>query len=494
METRSPLSRKPLSSLKRFLFWSVTLVIALPCIFVGSASALYYYKHRALYNNSPISPLAILPHPTAQTRLLVFAPHCDDDILGGAGLIQQTLKSGGKVQVVMLTNGDGFRTAVQRQERRFRLEPKDFVRFAEKRQREAVQGLKGLGVAEQDVLFLGYPDRGLMPIWNGYWSSAQPYTSRYTRCTTCPYPNSLNRRAVYIGESVLGDIEQVMERFQPTLVTVTHPADDHGDHAAGSAFVTLALKQLQQKAATQKWAQATQIEYYLIHRGDWPPQNDKALAPPLEMAHLDTLWKTLPLEEQEQRQKQISLSAHASQLAMSRPFLVTFLRQNELFGELQTETVFQMPPNRMKLDGSGKDWEGIPSIFRYPVNDSFLRSAQAGGDMEALGLCRDEVNLYVRLAFSASIGRQYRYFLNLRAFTAEGETPPQALRLALHDAGGLKRRGILRSIHANTLEIALPLKLIEAKAGRNLTLLALSVESYVASLEIDKTGICLLKY
>lgn len=494
METRSPLSRKPPSSLKRLLFWSVTLAIALPCIFVGSASALYYYKHNALYNNTPALPLVVLPHPTAQTRLLVFAPHCDDDILGCAGLIQQTLKSGGKVQVVMLTNGDGFRTAVQRQERRFRVEPKDFVRFAEKRQKEAVQGLKGLGVAEQDILFLGYPDRGLMPIWNGYWSSEQPYTSRYTRCTTCPYPNSLNRRAVYSGESVLGDIEQVMERFQPTLVTVTHPADDHGDHAAGSAFVTLALKQLQQKATTQKWAQATQIEYYLIHRGDWPPQNEKALAPPPEMAHLDTSWKTLPLEEQEQRQKQISLSAHASQLAMSRPFLVTFLRQNELFGELQTETIFQTSPNRIQLDGSGKDWEGIPSTFRYPIGDSFLRSAQAGGDVEVLGVCHDEVNFYVRLVFSANIGRQYRYLLNLRAFTAEGKTPPQALTLAIHDANGLKRKGILRSLHNNTLEIAIPVKLLEPEAGKHPALLALSVESYIASLEIDKTGIRLLKY
>jgi LmbE family N-acetylglucosaminyl deacetylase len=461
---------------------------------VGSASALYYYKHRALYNSTPASPLTELPHPTEKTRLLVFAPHCDDDILGCAGLIQQTVKSGGKVQVVMLTNGDGFRTAVQRQERKFRVEPKDFVRFAERRQREAMQGLQGLGVAERDMLFLGYPDRGLMPIWNGYWSSTQPYTSRYTRCTACPYPNSLNRRAVYSGESVLGEIEQVMEQFQPTLVAITHPADDHGDHAAGSAFVTLALKQLQQKATTQNWAQATQIEYYLIHRGDWPPKDDKALAPPPEMAHLDTVWNTLPLVEQEQKQKQISLSAHTSQLALSRSFLVTFLRQNELFGELQTETIARVEQNRMKLEGSGKDWEGIPSTFRYPVNDSFVRSAQAGGDVEALGVCHDEKNLYVRVVFNAKIGRQYRYILNLRAFTTEGETPPQALTLALHDVGGLKRKGILRAVRGNALEIAVPKNLFEAKTGRQPALLALSVESYVASLEVDKTGIRLLKY
>src|SRR5512143_3590489 len=40
-------------------------------------------------------------------RLMVFAPHPDDETLGAGGLIQRVLATGGKVRVVFVTNGDG---------------------------------------------------------------------------------------------------------------------------------------------------------------------------------------------------------------------------------------------------------------------------------------------------------------------------------------------------------------------------------------------------
>ena len=57
---------------------------------------------------------------------------------------------------------------------------------------------------------------------------------------------------------------------RPTLVTVTHPAEDHPDHAAAAAFVTRALQELQSDPQDRVWASKTQLRYYLIHRGDWP--------------------------------------------------------------------------------------------------------------------------------------------------------------------------------------------------------------------------------
>ena len=39
-------------------------------------------------------------------RIIIFAPHPDDEILGCAGLIQKVLKKKGKVWIVYLTNGD----------------------------------------------------------------------------------------------------------------------------------------------------------------------------------------------------------------------------------------------------------------------------------------------------------------------------------------------------------------------------------------------------
>src|SRR5262249_6702771 len=48
--------------------------------------------------------LQIPPH----TRLMVFAPHPDDETLAAGGLIQHVVAKQGTVRVVFLTNGDGY--------------------------------------------------------------------------------------------------------------------------------------------------------------------------------------------------------------------------------------------------------------------------------------------------------------------------------------------------------------------------------------------------
>ncbi len=41
-------------------------------------------------------------------RLLILAPHCDDETLGSAGLILAAERAGIQVRVVIATNGDGY--------------------------------------------------------------------------------------------------------------------------------------------------------------------------------------------------------------------------------------------------------------------------------------------------------------------------------------------------------------------------------------------------
>src|SRR5437763_13071541 len=57
--------------------------------------------HRAAPPARPVFPL-----PDA-TRLMLVAPHPDDDMLGAGGLMQRVLETGGTVRVVYLTDGDG---------------------------------------------------------------------------------------------------------------------------------------------------------------------------------------------------------------------------------------------------------------------------------------------------------------------------------------------------------------------------------------------------
>jgi hypothetical protein len=56
-------------------------------------------------------PLLAMPFSPA-TRLLVVAPHPDDETLGAGGLIQRVRHAGGAVKVVFMTNGDGYPVGV----------------------------------------------------------------------------------------------------------------------------------------------------------------------------------------------------------------------------------------------------------------------------------------------------------------------------------------------------------------------------------------------
>src|SRR5262249_1892947 len=150
----------------------------------------------------------------------VFAPHCDDETLGSAGRIQQTLVAGGAVQTVILTNGDSFRTAVETQLRKLHIGPSDYIQFANLRQQESYRALAELGVAKENVLFLGYPDQGLNPLWNENWSREQPYTSPSTRCSASPYANTFHPASHYCGQDLVEDLKRALRAFRPTVVTV----------------------------------------------------------------------------------------------------------------------------------------------------------------------------------------------------------------------------------------------------------------------------------
>lgn len=49
----------------------------------------------------------------ADTKLLVIAPHPDDETLSSGGLMQQTREAGGQVKVIYLTDGDGYPEGVR---------------------------------------------------------------------------------------------------------------------------------------------------------------------------------------------------------------------------------------------------------------------------------------------------------------------------------------------------------------------------------------------
>jgi LmbE family N-acetylglucosaminyl deacetylase len=345
--------------------------LLLPCGYFAGAGGAFFYRQRAVYAATGSVRLPEMPVPLRPDRLLVFAPHCDDETLGCAGLIQQTLAAGGAVRTVMLTNGDGFRTAVERQARTLRIGPQDYIRFAALRQDESYTALEALGVQPKDVLFLGYPDRGLMALWDEHWSPENPYASVFTRQVRSPYANTVNHAARYCGHDLLADIKAALRAYRPTLVTVTHPADDHSDHAAAAAFVTRAVQELQSDPQERSWAGSMRLRYYLVHRGDWPlPQGahpEAPLLPPVEMRTVDTRWESRLLTSAETRRKARSIGLYPSQCEIAQEFLSAFARRTEIFGTLPEMQLATLPADGTRLAAGTQAWEKLPPALRHGV-------------------------------------------------------------------------------------------------------------------------------
>lgn len=470
----------------------ILFVLALPCVYFGGAGAAFFYRHRAGNLSREAVHLSPLTAPTSATRLLVFAPHCDDETLGCAGLIQKTVTAGGAARVVMVTNGDGYRTAVERNTRELRVEPEDYIRFATLRQAEAYHALGQIGLSQDNVLFLGYPDRGLMPIWNSHWQRDDPYISGYTRCSSSPYENTFDPLARYCGSDLLKDIKATMRNYRPTLVTVTHPSDDHPDHAAAAAFVARAIQELQADPKERNWASRIQLRYYLVHRGDWPvPQGahpTDRLLPPSEMAYLDTRWTTLPLKPNEVAKKEQSVELYPSQTSLMRRFLTSFARQNELYGEVAPTELNRMPDGVVHVDANPREWETLPPMLLDPVRDNVLRDFQGGGDIRSLYVCRDDQSLYLRLDTRQPISGRITYTVRIRAFDAQGETENAVFMLRLHPYGA--KNPVSVAAKGRILEAAVPWSQVVGRLTPNsVRTLAIAVETSIAGVEVDKTGI-----
>lgn len=467
------------------IYRMVVFTLLLPFLYLGTASAKFLYRLHSDNGTRSYKQLAVVSAPSPGQRLLIFAPHPDDETLGCGGLIRQACKAGASVTVVFLTNGDGFRVAVERQFRSLHVGPKEYIRFAALRQGEAQSALKNLGLTRRDILFLGYPDRGLMSLWNEHWSACEAFQSPYTQCDRSPYTLTYRGQALYCGQALLDDLKSILRQKQPTDIYITHPSDDHPDHSAGAAFVTLAWRQLRREGLA--WATQSRLHYYLVHRGDWPVprglQKREQLVPPADMASLDTHWHSLPLREDEVDSKTRSILKYPSQTSIMKPFLLSFARENELFGQMDTIWVPRVPEDSIQVDGERGDWRKIPRAFPDPVNDSLLRDLQGGCDIQAVFACRDARNLYLRLDTHQPISRRVRFRLRLRYFGDESREEAGGEFTILIAPPSTLSSTFYAVVKGDCVEMAIPLR--ELGYAREI---ALCIETSLAGVQVDRTG------
>ncbi len=468
----------------------VILRAALGLTVLGLAAALYFY---VFPRPGRLRPPGVVEVPSGK-RILVLAPHSDDETLGPGGFIAEATRRGDDVRVVLATNGDGFRYAVEDEYHRLRLTPAQYIQFGYVRQKESLAALKLLGVPAEKVTFLGYPDRGLARLWLDNWSSDKPYTSPYTKVAHSPYRNSLTPAATYSGESLLADLEKVLVDFKPDVVVIPHPNDAHPDHWALNAFTTYALADLRQKG--QPFAQAPTVYLYLVHRGDWPAPKgvhlSGLLTPPTTLADITTAWSSLPLSSDVTNLKYQAILQYKSQINLLRRFLTSFARANEVFGQLGEVPAVSVPDGEIKMTGNLSDWAAVSPDILDPTRDTIARRLEGSGDLRALSVAADSTHIFLLLQTRRPVSAELTYTVRLIPFDHSagpyrhqvivGVRPPSRVTLTnpfqQEVTGGSQ---VVVKVSRNAIEISVPLWAIGSPQR-----VYLSAETSVANLTIDR--------
>lgn len=151
------------------------------------------------------------PAIDARTRLLVVAPHPDDETLGAGALIRHVLAQGGSADVLLLTDGDNNPWPQRWEERRVFIRAKDRANWGRRRRGEVLAAMARLGLGESQLHALGWPDMGLT--------------------------DALRFRH---GPAVHA-VRDVILRVRPDLVVMPDLADSHPDHGAAHVLARLAL-------------------------------------------------------------------------------------------------------------------------------------------------------------------------------------------------------------------------------------------------------------
>lgn len=253
-------------------------------------------------------------------RVLIIAPHQDDEILAMGGLIQKCVKMNDIVTVLYATNGDYQGSEIARQ-----------------RYYESINATMRLGISSDCLFYLGYGDTGMryshsflrkLLLANRNVSFATPFSNAtyHPAGKSTIHAMRTGVESPMTHESFLEDLIWFICQNKPDLIIIPHPSDRHGDHAAIYAFL-------------QKTDLLKRIPFcltYVIHGGNdisWPiRETTKFTCPPVISTEIWNNRICIPLSENEQQKKYQAICFFDTQLnSDSTDFLLSFSKQEEVF-------------------------------------------------------------------------------------------------------------------------------------------------------------------
>ena len=264
-----------------------------------------------------------------QDRILILAPHPDDESLACGGIIQRAVAMDLPLRVAFLTYGDNNEWSFALYREHPVLAPQAMQGMGLVRHDEALAATRILGLQPDQLTFLGYPDFGTLSIWYTHWGNRLPFRSMLTRVTAVPYANAFRPGAAYKGEEILQDLTAVLREFRPTKVFLSHPADHNPDHLALYLFIRVALWDLDAEMRPALYP-------FLVHYPHWPEPrgyHPADLWEPPAVLDRTVSWQVYPLSRDATEHKLAALRAHRTQYRSNGTLLASFARANELFSD-----------------------------------------------------------------------------------------------------------------------------------------------------------------
>ena len=252
-------------------------------------------------------------------RILILAPHQDDEILGACTLIKRMLCANENVYIAYLTNGD--------------YKGRDMAAI---RYKESTAALNLLNMNCKRVFYFGYGDTGMKPqhsfLYRLYqMDDACLLLSKNAQQTYHPVGGSTlhylctKREASYNRLSFVQDLGFMLDISQPDIIVLPSPYDLHGDHQASFLFVNELL---------HKKERPILLTYLLHSESDdlWPNRDGSRFRQPISLSK--TFWDSrfiLDLSKEERKLKYSCIQLFKSQLYTPKGYLSAFAKKEEWF-------------------------------------------------------------------------------------------------------------------------------------------------------------------
>jgi LmbE family N-acetylglucosaminyl deacetylase len=262
-------------------------------------------------------------------RLLVVAPHPDDEVLGCGGTMAAALEVGAEVFIIWMCAGDGFEIDAELMLGGHN--KNDMIALGEMRLQEALNAGDSLNIPSENLFLMGYPDGGLLTLFHNQDSL---YTSTNTDLNISPYSNSLSYKEDYKGSLAFQHLDSLIQLIQPTIVYATAPQEQNDDHQAAGFFT---------KSVLESQGQLELLRYYLIHGGDYlgvggnfteypmPKGLHTELPLPAPLVAEDCTWIQFDLTQEQMDLKYRAIQAHVSQVDIMQGYMQSWVRTNEMY-------------------------------------------------------------------------------------------------------------------------------------------------------------------